>query len=63
MVEGNAYEREDLPELPASLTEALALFAVSERARTLLGDEVHSKLVELTVADCASDQESERSWF
>lgn len=63
MVEGNAYDRDDLQELPASLTEALALFAVSERARRLLGDEVHSKLVELTVADCASDQESERSWF
>ena len=63
MVTGNAYARDDLPALPSSLTGALALFAVSGRARELLGDEVHSRLVELAVADCASDETSERSWF
>lgn len=63
MVTGNAYGRDDLPPLPSSLTEALARFAVSDRARGLLGEEVHSKLVEFAVADCASDETSERSWF
>jgi glutamine synthetase len=63
MVTGNAYGRDDLPPLPSSLTEALVRFAVSDRARGLLGEEVHSKLVEFAVADCASDETSERSWF
>lgn len=63
MVEGNAYERDDLPALPASLTEALAQFAASSRARSLLGEEAHSRLVELAVTDCAPDQGNERSWF
>lgn len=54
MVTGNAYARDDLPPLPSSLAEALGLFAASDRARELLGDEVHARMVELAAAECAA---------
>jgi len=38
-VEGDAYAREDLPELPGSLESALAAFRADERLRHALGDE------------------------
>ncbi|XTP34841.1 glutamine synthetase family protein [Mycobacterium sp. TJFP1] len=45
LVEGDGYARTDLPQLPASLTDALALFADSEESRKALGGDVHSHLL------------------
>jgi glutamine synthetase len=38
-VEGDAYERDDLPELPGSLESALAAFDADPGLRTALGEE------------------------
>ena len=56
--EGNAYQAEDKPRLPATLRDARDLFATSEVARSAFGDEVvahyvHSADVELQAFDAA----------
>jgi glutamine synthetase len=43
-VSGDAYSRTDLPRLPRTLEEATALFAHSDLARAVLGDEAHACL-------------------
>lgn len=45
LIDGDGYTRTDLPQLPTSLPEALALFGTSEPARAVLGDEVHAHLL------------------
>ena len=41
---GNAYDRADVPALPRTLGEALPLFARSDLARRVVGDEAHAVL-------------------
>lgn len=43
-VHGNAYARTDLPRLPRTLEEAVALFRTSRLGVAVLGDEAHSVL-------------------
>jgi glutamine synthetase len=45
LLDGDGYARTDLPQLPASLTEALDLFAASQPIKRALGNEVHSHLL------------------
>jgi glutamine synthetase len=45
--EGNAYERTDLPALPRTLGDALALFERSTLARRVVGEEAHAVLCRL----------------
>jgi glutamine synthetase len=56
--EGNAYQAENKPRLPATLRDARDLFATSEVARSAFGDEVvahyvHAADVELQAFDAA----------
>lgn len=50
-VEGDAYGRTDLPRLPRTLEEAAALFAESDLARDVVGDEAHAVLCGILAAE------------
>jgi glutamine synthetase len=60
--EGNAYAATDLPRVPTSLTEAIALFDESDLARSAFGDDVHHHLLNTARQELAAFERVVTDW-
>ena len=63
MTTGDAYSQRDLPPLPASLEQALALFEQSALANELLGERAHAAMLEILKDEADSPNEPARTVF
>ncbi len=59
---GNAYEAEDVPRIPSTLVEAIALFEASEMAAKAFGDEVHYHLLNTARQEWATFNAAVTDW-
>ena len=60
--EGNGYDAPDLPRIPTSLRDALALFETSTLAREAFGDDVHHHLLNGGVQEQAAFDRAVTDW-